>query len=131
MNDLFYLGIKAVIKNPDGQVLLLKARDYWDLPGGRIQLGETQEQAVRREVTEETGLSVKDVSHHLGMCLSGARLDGGKAGLIFSVYACETASHDVAISDEHIAHEWLAPSKAADLLAGKFSPEICAAIANL
>ncbi|MFZ5425024.1 MAG: NUDIX hydrolase [Patescibacteria group bacterium] len=42
------------------KVLLVKRRDIpiWVLPGGRIETGETPEQAVVREVFEETGFNV-------------------------------------------------------------------------
>ncbi len=48
----------------DGNVLLVKRgnepfKDYWTLPGGHIDFGETAEQAVIREVKEETGLTIK------------------------------------------------------------------------
>ena len=34
-------------------------KDYWSLPGGHIDLGETPEEAVIREIKEETGLDIK------------------------------------------------------------------------
>lgn len=53
----------AIIR--DDRVLLLKqvehasGRSYWQIPGGRIEPGETEEQCVQREMLEETGLSVQ------------------------------------------------------------------------
>ncbi len=131
MNDLFYLGVKAVIRDPAGRVLLLKAKDYWDLPGGRLQAGESEAEALSREVTEETGLQMTGLGESLGMSVSGARLpqpDGGQAGLIFSVYECQTASYDVLLSDEHTSYEWVDPATAASRLAGKFSDQQCNSI---
>ncbi|NIO20176.1 MAG: NUDIX domain-containing protein [Candidatus Aenigmarchaeota archaeon] len=48
----------------DGKILLLKRsikpfRGYWVLPGGRVEFGETVEEAVMREAKEETGLDVE------------------------------------------------------------------------
>lgn len=55
--------VVAVIEK-DGKVLLVKRNTepfngYWTLPGGHIDFGERAEQAVIREVKEETGLSFK------------------------------------------------------------------------
>jgi 8-oxo-dGTP pyrophosphatase MutT (NUDIX family) len=41
----------------DGKLLVIFRRDSWDLPKGKIDPGETPEQAAVREVEEETGLS--------------------------------------------------------------------------
>lgn len=53
----------AVIKDEAGRLLLiLRGHEpgigLWSIPGGRIEPGETDEQAVVREVQEETGLAV-------------------------------------------------------------------------
>jgi 8-oxo-dGTP diphosphatase len=37
-------------------------KGYWSLPGGLVETGETLEQAVCREVLEETGLEVQTIS---------------------------------------------------------------------
>ena len=44
-----------------GQVLLVRRIDdgNWELPGGRIEVGETARQAVVREVAEESGISIE------------------------------------------------------------------------
>jgi len=43
----------------DGRVLLVPQWDGYDIPGGGIELGETTEEALVREIYEETGLSVR------------------------------------------------------------------------
>lgn len=41
----------------DGKVLLSSQWDGWDFPGGGIELGETMDEALIREIKEETGLA--------------------------------------------------------------------------
>jgi 8-oxo-dGTP diphosphatase len=56
----FRIGVYALIFD-DGRVLLAHRRDidWWNLPGGGMEMGETVEEAVCREVREETGLKVQ------------------------------------------------------------------------
>src|SRR5437899_2943747 len=50
----FPISIKGVVVR-DGKVLLLRnERDEWELPGGRIEVGETPEECVAREIHEAT-----------------------------------------------------------------------------
>jgi 8-oxo-dGTP pyrophosphatase MutT (NUDIX family) len=51
----------AAVRNADGQVLLVRRIDdgNWELPGGRIEVGETARQAVLREVPEESGITIE------------------------------------------------------------------------
>jgi len=57
------VGVGAVVLDGD-HVLLIKRghaplKGHWSLPGGGVETGETLEQAVAREVLEETGLTVE------------------------------------------------------------------------
>ena len=58
--------VTAIIEFPNNKILLVKRgtvifKGYWALPGGKVDAGETVEQAVVREVKEETGLHVRIV----------------------------------------------------------------------
>lgn len=54
----FPVSVKGVLVR-DGQVLLLKnEREEWELPGGKLELGEEPSVCVAREITEESGLGV-------------------------------------------------------------------------
>lgn len=55
--------VTAIVPFPDNTILLVKRatavfKGYWALPGGKVEPGEPIEQAVVREVKEETGLDV-------------------------------------------------------------------------
>jgi ADP-ribose pyrophosphatase YjhB (NUDIX family) len=48
----------VAIFDEDGRVLLVLERDAWAYPGGRLEAGETPEQAAVREAREEAGIEV-------------------------------------------------------------------------
>ena len=57
------VGVGAVIVE-DGKVLLIRRKyeplkGHWSLPGGMVEIGETLEAALAREMLEETGLGVE------------------------------------------------------------------------
>jgi 8-oxo-dGTP diphosphatase len=55
---LFRVSLKAVIIDNDGRVLVVKetGRDWWDIPGGGLDHGETIAEALARELREEVSL---------------------------------------------------------------------------
>lgn len=70
---LILVGAVAIIIDEEGKILLEKRnypKNYWGLPGGLMELGESTEETVKREVYEETGLKI-DQLHFLNI-YSGA-----------------------------------------------------------
>ena len=66
-DDEYHLTVLGVIRRPDGRFLITKrvmtkawAPGWWEVSGGGVQAGESSEEAVRREVKEETGLDVRN-----------------------------------------------------------------------
>ncbi|MCG1023564.1 NUDIX hydrolase [Sutcliffiella horikoshii] len=56
---LILVGTAVAVLNNEGEILLQKRRDgAWGVPGGFMELGESTEEAGRREVLEETGLEI-------------------------------------------------------------------------
>ena len=63
----YHLTVLGVVARPDGKFLITKrvrtkhwAPGWWEVSGGSVQAGEDSEDAVKREVLEETGLDVSN-----------------------------------------------------------------------
>ncbi len=105
------VGVKAFIKNSKGQYLLLKrcspysgeTECRWDIPGGRINPGEPLDEALAREIKEETNLVMKDPPEIL-YAQDILRVEGKHVvRLTFEV----SAKGEVLLSDEHTEYKWM------------------------
>lgn len=129
--DCFHLGVKALILTEDRKLLLLERHHpskgiYWDIPGGRLQKGESQIDALRREVKEETGLDTISNANTFMMTLTDMRIPTpeGDVGLIFSVFLLNIAdSFHPVLSDEHVKFEWCTPLEASQRLKHRYPNE--------
>lgn len=134
MEQLYHLGIKALISNGEGKFLVLKVnpeklRDtdevYWDIPGGRVQVGSTANDTLVREVLEETGLMVSSIGKSLGTYLSNIMIptDQGAVGLLLSVYQVHVKEGNIQLSDEHTNADWVSQSELGERLRHKYPDE--------
>ena len=111
----YHLTVLGVVKHTDGRYLITKrvmtkawAPGWWEVSGGACQAGETSLEAVRREVSEETGLYVEDKGEYL---FSYHRENPGKGDNYFvDVYLFEMdfTEDDVKIQEEEAAGYMLA-----------------------
>ncbi|MDM5248069.1 MULTISPECIES: NUDIX domain-containing protein [unclassified Lysinibacillus] len=61
---LLTIGCGAIIEDDMGRILLQKRtdKDVWGIPGGILEIGETLEETVKREVFEETNIILNNVT---------------------------------------------------------------------
>lgn len=105
-NGKIDFGVKALIIK-DNKFLAMHnngvKEDLWELPGGRMEFGETAEETLKREIMEETGLIVKPIKL-LDTWNLILREDYQIAGII---YLCELEEGEVKLSEEHDAFRWI------------------------
>ncbi len=119
-----YIAPKAVIVNAKGQVLILREAPAathsgntksgrYQLPGGKLEPGETFEGCLKREVLEETGLGIE-----LGKPLLVGEwhpvVRGIQQQIIGVFVAARPTSEAVRLSEEHDAYLWIDPAKRAE-----------------
>ncbi|MET9550568.1 NUDIX hydrolase [Streptomyces sp. NPDC006627] len=116
-------GVAAAVVVQDGRVLLIRRRVpegvlVWQFPAGKVEDGETAEQAAVRETLEETGLTVKAIK------LLGERVHP-KTGRLMSYTAAEVIEGEARVADDEEldAVAWVAHSEIKDYVPyGLFEP---------
>lgn len=104
------LVVVGLIENDKNQFLISQrfeptikdAHMKWDFVGGKIEFGETPEEALKREVMEETGLDVK-VKDMVPCCYSNVwNHDDFKIHALVICYRCKVLAGECNISDRKI-----------------------------
>jgi 8-oxo-dGTP diphosphatase len=104
----FRLAVRAVIHDDEGRCLLLRRSNVckafvgtWEWPGGKADPGETFDEAVRREVREETGLEIELVG------VAGAfPIEMAQQHLAVLCLEAQPAGGKLALSEEHDQSAW-------------------------
>lgn len=102
----------------EGEVLMIQTHkwsDKWGIPGGKIRRGETALQALSREITEETGLEVRDLEFVMVQDCIDSQEFMRPAHFLLLNYTAQSDAHDVRLNDEAERFVWLPPEKALDL----------------
>lgn len=91
---LFRIGVFAIIE-AEGRFLLARRRDigWWNLAGGGMEAGETVDQALRREVQEEVGITIT-IDHLVGVYSKPQKSE------IVLTFWCHPMSGTPGLSDE-------------------------------
>lgn len=113
----FYLTVKGIIER-GGEILVLKRSaaddhlpDVWETPGGGVDQEENPQEALRREILEETGLIVT-VGKPFNVFTFRKDTGEFKVGITF---LCEYVQGEVKISEEHSEYRFIKPQEFAEL----------------
>jgi 8-oxo-dGTP diphosphatase len=119
------VSVAGVITDDDGRALLISRRDtlHWEPPGGVLELGESIEAGLRREVREETGLTVEPVA------LTGVDKNMAR-GIVALVFRCDVISGHLTLNDEASGFQWATPEEVKAMADEAFAIRILDALAN-
>ena len=120
--------VAAVIFDADGRIFATQRgygdwKDWWEFPGGKIESGESPEEALRREIREELDAEVR-----VGELLRTVDYDYPAFHLTMHCFRC--VLDGVYILKEHEAARWLRPSELRSVRWLPADEEIIAALEN-
>ena len=113
----FVLSPRAVIRDAPGRCLLVKRSSksthqagLWELPGGKMDPGETFDQTLGREVAEETGLVIT-----LDRVVAAAQWEHPRLHVAYLIMEGHVVEGQVRLSDEHDDYAWAGPEDIATM----------------
>ena len=110
--------VGVLIFNKEGEIFLMtspKWKGKYVVPGGHIELGETMEQALIREIKEETNLDIFDIKFITMQEFIFDKQFHEKRHFIFLDYACRTNGTEVILNKEGSSYVWISIDEALKL----------------
>jgi len=112
------VAVRAIIVDDDGRVLVLRRQSGstgaggWCLPGGKVDYGETVEQAIRREILEETALECEAAKFLFYQDSPPFEPGGMHCVNLYFECRCRGA---LRLDHESSEHRWIAPLERAGI----------------
>ncbi len=119
MTKKLQIGVKAIIEKGKDEVLMIKRtekygerlKDMWDIPGGRIDVGEEPQDGLRREVQEELGNLEFKINKPIHV---GSVVNDKERHIVRITYLCRYIEGNIKLSEEHSDYSWFKSSKLPD-----------------
>lgn len=119
MQKQIFFSVKTlIIKNNTFLAVynLVNGIKLWDLPGGRMEFGETAEETLKREILEELNVAIKPIKV-IDTWNYKQDLNCQITGII---YYSELITNEIRLSDEHDGYEWIEFEKAQTIFTKDF-----------
>lgn len=119
------VSVAAIVVRNDGRVLAVQRRDNqrWEPPGGVLELDESFEEGLRREVREETGVDV-EVERLTGVYKNMSR------GIVALVFRCRAHGEAFTSTDEASRVEWLTVEEIVDTMHEAYAVRVTDALTD-
>ena len=117
------VSVAGIVVRDDGRILAIQRRDnqHWEPPGGVLELHETFEEGVRREVREETGVDV-DVERLTGVYKNMLR------GVVALVFRCRPRGAAATNTEEAGRVDWFTIDEIASKMSEAYAVRVVDAL---
>jgi 8-oxo-dGTP diphosphatase len=120
--------VAAVISKDDKFLVCRRASHkslagFWEFPGGKVESGESDPEALKREIQEELGVEIQVLEF---ICKS--EISAGTQKIEMYSYSGVLVSNEPSSSSDHDAFRWVSPHELADLLFPELDLPVVAAL---
>lgn len=110
MNPTHLVSVAAMVTNEKGEILLVKSPwRGWEYPGGLIEPGESFQEALRREVLEESGVEI-EITGFVGICKNVER------NIVNIDFTARYIGGELRTSEESTEVAWVTPEQAKEMI---------------
>lgn len=101
MKHTHFVSVAGLVSNGNHEILLVKSpRRGWEYPGGMVEPGETFQDALVREVKEESGVDI-EITGFIGLCKNVEK------DVVNIDFACKAVGGELTTSDESTEVRWV------------------------